>query len=254
MRVPCCAADDRTLGLCTDAAVYVQLLGARIVPASTHLDAYSAACGGRTARMLLEGMHEHWAEPEPPPHGQQRAPLLRVWAPNFENAYASDRQAHAAMQLVLCKVQRCRQLMQAYMASLGSTARVMHVAHTSLDPRAVLQLSSSRGGSGVGGAGGGARRRGGSSSSDGSLQPAAAAAEHPGFLHVRGKSTLKHTRQLLDCWMQHPEWPQLTVVGPMPNEHVSGRVLACLHCLSSPLCRRQPPPAAPGAVQLLRRC
>lgn len=41
-------------------------------------------------------------------------------------------------------------------------------------------------------------------------------------LHVRGKSGLKHTKQLLDCWLQHPEWPQLTVVGPMPNEQISG--------------------------------
>jgi hypothetical protein len=42
------------------------------------------------------------------------------------------------------------------------------------------------------------------------------------FLHVRGKSGLKHTKQLLDCWMQHPEWPQLTVIGPMPNEQITG--------------------------------
>jgi hypothetical protein len=73
-------------------------------------------------------------------------------------------------------------------------------------------------------------------------QPTAQPAQHPGraaaaapgsvklaaavqplsVLHVRGKSGLKHTKQLLDCWIQHPEWPQLTVIGPMPNEQISG--------------------------------
>lgn len=33
------------------------------------------------------------------------------------------------------------------------------------------------------------------------------------FLHVRGKSELKHTAQLLDCWARHPDWPTLTVIG-----------------------------------------
>jgi hypothetical protein len=63
------------------------------------------------------------------------------------------------------------------------------------------------------------------------LQPAPRAAAGPQLaaavaplaaLHVRGKSGLKHTKQLLDCWVRHPMWPVLTVVGPMPNEQISG--------------------------------
>lgn len=50
----------------------------------------------------------------------------------------------------------------------------------------------------------------------------AAAVQPLSVLHVRGKSGLKHTKQLLDCWLQHPQWPQLTVIGPMPNEQISG--------------------------------
>lgn len=34
-----------------------------------------------------------------------------------------------------------------------------------------------------------------------------------GFLHVKGKSGLKHTRQLLECWAGHREFPTLHVVG-----------------------------------------
>jgi hypothetical protein len=33
------------------------------------------------------------------------------------------------------------------------------------------------------------------------------------FLHVKGKSGLKHTQQLLSCWRWHPGFPQLTLVG-----------------------------------------
>lgn len=50
----------------------------------------------------------------------------------------------------------------------------------------------------------------------------AAAVQPLSALHVRGKSGLKHTKQLLDCWLQHPDWPQLTVIGPMPNEQITG--------------------------------
>jgi len=50
----------------------------------------------------------------------------------------------------------------------------------------------------------------------------AAAVQPLSVLHIRGKSSLKHTKQLLDCWLQHPDWPRLTVVGPMPNEQITG--------------------------------
>lgn len=49
----------------------------------------------------------------------------------------------------------------------------------------------------------------------------AAGVESVTALHIRGKSSLKHTKQLLDCWLTHPEWPKLTVLGPMPNEQIT---------------------------------
>jgi hypothetical protein len=51
--------------------------------------------------------------------------------------------------------------------------------------------------------------------------PVAATGQPLRAIHVRGKSGLKHTKQLLDCWLQHPDWPILTVVGPLPNEQIS---------------------------------
>jgi len=33
------------------------------------------------------------------------------------------------------------------------------------------------------------------------------------FFHLKGRSGLKHTNQLLECWRSRPELPTLTVVG-----------------------------------------
>lgn len=36
--------------------------------------------------------------------------------------------------------------------------------------------------------------------------------QQPGFLHVAGRSWQKGTGALIDAWLKHPEWPQLTIV------------------------------------------
>ncbi|KAJ1564556.1 hypothetical protein HK405_014572, partial [Cladochytrium tenue] len=33
------------------------------------------------------------------------------------------------------------------------------------------------------------------------------------FFHSYGQSGRKHTRQLIECWLEHPEFPHLTIVG-----------------------------------------
>jgi hypothetical protein len=91
-----------------------------------------------------------------------------------------------------------------------------YAGHTSIDPLAFLPGQQHLA------AAAGLQETDSSSSSDSAaIMPLAAAAEPVAALHVRGKSSLKHTKQLLDCWLSHPEWPKLTVVGPMPNEQVS---------------------------------
>lgn len=46
------------------------------------------------------------------------------------------------------------------------------------------------------------------------------------FLHVKGKSGLKHTRQLLECWRDRPDLPTLTVVGRFAWNEVKDSVKA----------------------------
>lgn len=41
------------------------------------------------------------------------------------------------------------------------------------------------------------------------------------FLHMPGRSNNKGTRQLLDLWMRHPEWPPLTLVWRSRNAHAT---------------------------------
>lgn len=40
-------------------------------------------------------------------------------------------------------------------------------------------------------------------------------------IHVKGKSGLKQTRVVLDCWAKHPEWPPLLVVGKASDEELT---------------------------------
>jgi hypothetical protein len=37
--------------------------------------------------------------------------------------------------------------------------------------------------------------------------------DYNAFFHSFGHSGLKGTRQLLDCWIKHPEWPSITILG-----------------------------------------
>lgn len=46
------------------------------------------------------------------------------------------------------------------------------------------------------------------------------------FLHVKGRSGLKHTRQLLECWRERPDLPTLTVVGRFSWNEVKDSVKA----------------------------
>lgn len=110
--------DDRSIGLCTDAALYMQLFGSRLFASAAALPpAYAAACINSTARLFLEPLYESWFSPG----------AVHVHLPNFENMVASDRQLHARLDLVLCKVQRCVTLVAPYLSDLGSNARVMYV-------------------------------------------------------------------------------------------------------------------------------
>jgi len=106
------------------------------------------------------------------------------------------------------QVHRCVELFTPYLKDLNSSAKIVYTGHTALDPTTAppppapaLKQAPCRGAF--------CKQR---------PRPAAAPPlpQRPDFgaaLHVRGKSELKHTAELLECWSRHKEWPKLTVVG-----------------------------------------
>lgn len=125
--------DDRTIGLCTDAALYVYMMGAWIVPSGPAreqvirdclqpVDPKQSAYRSRTEAVLfLEPLYElwlDWLELDPQ--------LVAAYAPNFEHVFKYDEEAHVRMQLVLCKVHRCKELFERYLKDIGNKAPVIY--------------------------------------------------------------------------------------------------------------------------------
>ena len=215
--------------------------------------AYDAQCGARTARMFLESMYSEFfyggggggggagaggvgggappppaaaasAPPSPPP-----PPVLHLHLLNSEHMWARDHALHARIDAFLCKTRFCERLARAHVRRRGLKAAVWYLGHTSGDPTVgTLPAPGDRQGGGgawpppvdadevglgdvddddAAAAGGGARgieRR----------QAAAhALVRRAGAVHVKGKSGLKHTTQLLECWASRPDLPRLVVVG-----------------------------------------
>ncbi len=180
---------------------------------------------------------------------------------------------HSQMDLFLCKTHFCQRLMKQYVRAHNLKAEVWYMGHTSLDPT-VAQLhrrrwrrswlsawdhgssSSSTSGGSIPGSGSEAMpsTAGGGGPSRGAeqLAPVALQLQHwPDYsqvLHVKGKSGLKHSKQVLECWSQHADFPQLTVIGDNPFDE--GPTQAVLDkrnvvLIPRPLPRQPPVPRRP---------
>jgi len=115
------ASSDRSIGLCTDAALYAQLLGGWIVPATGYGLEHAQKCGRRSAAMFLEPLYEPWIS-----WLEEQQHVVAVYAPNFEQVFGYDQAAHKRMRVVLCKVHRCYELMQKYLEDIHSTASLLY--------------------------------------------------------------------------------------------------------------------------------
>lgn len=174
---------ERGVGTCMDAMLYVLRGGARMIPMPKDIPKWDAACGPRTARMLLETMYGENFSPTAPQG------ILYLGLINTENLWKQDDGLHPRVGLYLCKTRFCERLMSAYVTRQGWNSSVKFMGHTSSDPTVDLTPGVAR--------------------------------EESGFLHVKGKSGVKHTNQVLACWMFHKEFPVLHVVGMFTWEDVS---------------------------------
>jgi glycosyltransferase involved in cell wall biosynthesis len=70
-------------------------------------------------------------------------------------------------------------------------------------------------------------------------------------IHVKGKSGLKQTKVVLDCWAQHPEFPTLVVVGKASKEELSPSARAAQNIIYYPPLPREDGKLEAGSVELL---
>lgn len=140
------AGSDRSIGLCTDAALYVQLLGGWIAPASQHGLQHAQACGLKSAVLFLEPLYDSWLN-----WLEQQQHVVAVYAPNFEQVFGYDRTAHQRMRVVLCKVRRCQELMSKYLEEIHSTATMIYTGARGLHCWFACQAHMHKGMGGGGG-------------------------------------------------------------------------------------------------------
>jgi hypothetical protein len=214
---------------------------------------YDEQCGKRTARMFLESMYQEFffsgggggggttgtaaatttansaAASQPPtssPSGVLHLHLL-----NSEHMWTRDHAMHARVDAFLCKTRFCERLARAHVRRRGLRAAVWFVGHSSSDvtvgtllvwPPPVdaeevgVDLVVDGGRLEGGGKGGKGDNTNANKTAVRERQRAAhTLLRSAGAVHVKGKSGLKHTNQLLECWAKRPDFPRLVVVGKL---------------------------------------
>lgn len=114
------SSSDRSIGLCTDAALYVTLLRAWITPATDPGLQHAQNCSSKSCILFLEPLYDSWLS-----WLDQQQHVVAAYAPNFEQMFAYDQAAHRRMLLILCKVRRCEQMMRQYLIDIHSTASII---------------------------------------------------------------------------------------------------------------------------------
>ncbi|KAJ1568089.1 hypothetical protein HK405_003676 [Cladochytrium tenue] len=171
----------RTEGHCSDFAQYVFYAGARLAGNYSRevMEEKVLRCPGST---FLHGEYPI----EQLFLGTERAPAAarNFWMPNVEQVTMQQARLFEHTHTFLAKTKVTARAVSDYLRTRGITRpRNWLMYHSSPDPMTALA-------------------------------GAAYTKDYAGgYLHAYGRSGRKHTRQLLDCWLQHPEWPALDVVG-----------------------------------------
>lgn len=87
---------ERSIGMCTDAMLYVLHLGARLIGAVSDMKQYNSQCGPATARLFMENMYESFYTKQPG--------VLHLQLVNAEHLYVKDAAMHRRMDAFLVSV------------------------------------------------------------------------------------------------------------------------------------------------------
>jgi len=120
--------NERSVGMCTDVAMYAMHAGARIVPVQKPGGEYDAACGARTARMMLETIYSEFISKSAGPG------VLYLQLVNQEHIWEKDAAHHSKVGIFLCKTRFCAALLKAHVAAQKWSAEVRLMGHSSMDP------------------------------------------------------------------------------------------------------------------------
>jgi hypothetical protein len=143
---------QRGVGMCTDVALYLLHAGGRLIPLPPTPEgraAYDAACGARTARVLLETIYSEFISAAAGPG------VTYLFLLNSEHMFEWDSKHHARVDLFLCKTRFCERLLQKHVRARGLRGGVRFMGHSSGDPLVDLPAGVER--AGVRAGGGGAR-------------------------------------------------------------------------------------------------
>jgi hypothetical protein len=205
--------EQRGVGMCTDAALYILHGGARLLPrpagGAAAVAAYTSACGAATARVLLETVYPEFIAPP-------GAGVTHLFLLNSEHMFAADEAHHARVDAFLCKTRFCEALLRKHVAARGWAAAVRFMGHSSADP--LVDLPPDIGRASVRRRVGLGRRRGALSCASGCAAPSPQRAP----LHQAPRPGAP-----LTC---HPTSHALTHLRPPPT----GRSPACCTSRASP--------------------
>ncbi|KAJ1553157.1 hypothetical protein HK405_008782 [Cladochytrium tenue] len=187
---------DNSIGHCSDFAQYVYHSGARL----SRL--FPPAVLEEKVRRCPHSTYLHGQFPvRELMMGTERAPAAarNFWLPNLEWILVREAELVPHTHTFLAKTRVTARALTDYLAkhglagagaSSGKGPRVWYAGHSSPDPMP-------------------------------SVGEMAYAKDYGSFLHAYGKSYWKHMYEIIECWLQHPDWPQLDVIGMMSEEQLA---------------------------------
>jgi glycosyltransferase involved in cell wall biosynthesis len=162
----------RSMGHCSDFMLYVYYAGARLS------DEFSTEIYQKKAKNCPKSTFLHGEFPIP---ALFELPVRNAWLPNAEQVTKLQDQYFWKADLILAKTMHSYYVLRKYALEKKIPVQIRHAAHSTPDPLFQMQIRNQT-------------------------------RNYNSFYHGQGLSGLKGTAQLMECWVQHSEWPTLTIV------------------------------------------
>jgi glycosyltransferase involved in cell wall biosynthesis len=163
----------RSMGHCSDFVLYIFYAGARLT------NEFPAEIYKQKAQNCPNSIYLHGEYPIAILFEQQ---VRNYWMPNVEQVLKNQMHFFWKSDLILAKTMQSYFVVRKYVMENKIPVHVRFAPHSTPDP--FYQVKNPL-----------------------------VAKNYNSFYHGKGRSGLKGTAQLIECWVRHPEWPILTIVG-----------------------------------------